>query len=183
MNIFIFGLLVLILGIAGCTKNSTTKSPSPNHLGDRSGKDVLVIAPVKFAENSEVRDAVRVECQLLTKLPEFIKRAAQSQYTTIDLQESKAKNADILIIEIVDLPQFKKNIWLGRGGQWLDIKGSLSRPGQKMVSFTAMRTSMGGFMGAFKGTCVLLGRCTKTLGADVAGWLKNPLDKARLGDQ
>ncbi len=41
---------------------------------------------------------------------------------------------------------------------------------------------MGGFMGAYKGTCALLGRCTKTLGKDIAEWLKNPVNNATLGD-
>ena len=182
MYMFKFCLVILILGASGCTKNIIIKAPSSNNLGESSGKNILVIAPVKFAETLEVRDAVRVECQLLTKLSEFIKRAAHSQYETIDLQGSITKNTDILLIEIIDLPKYKKNIWIGQGGQWVGVKGDLIRQGQKKVSFTALRTSMGGFMGAYKATCSLLGRCTKTLGEDIARWLKNPLDNAQLGD-
>jgi hypothetical protein len=183
MNAFNFSVIVFVFALSGCTKTNTTIPASTKNIRGNSSANVLYIVPVKFTENLKVRDAVRVECQLLTKLSEFIKRAAKPQYSSIELQESKAKNIDVLTVEIVDLPNFKKNIWIGRGGQWVGVKGSLSRQGQKTVSFTAMRSSMGGFLGAYKGTCALLGRCTKTLGADIAGWLKNPLDNAQLGDQ
>jgi hypothetical protein len=118
----------------------------------------------------------------LTKLPAFIQSYANGQYAAINLQAANSRKADFLKIEIVDLPQYKKNLWAGRGGQWVTVKGTLSRRGKKTVSFKASRASMGGFMGAYKGTCALLGRCTKTLGKDIAAWLKNPVDKATLGD-
>lgn len=129
-----------------------------------------------------MRDAVRNECQLLTKLPGFVQTFAQDQYAAIDIAAKRSAEADYLEVQIVDLPRQKKNAWAGRGGQWVGIKGSLLRKGKKTVSFTASRSSMGGFMGAYKGTCALLGRCTKTLGKDIAGWLKNPVDGAQLGD-
>ncbi|WP_221894969.1 hypothetical protein [Bathymodiolus japonicus methanotrophic gill symbiont] len=52
------------------------------------------------------------------------------------------------------------------------------RKGKKTRTFTANR----GFMGAYKGTCALLGRCTKALGKDIAEWLNNPVGGASLGD-
>ncbi len=176
--------LFLMLFIVACAGNKTSEVPESNELTSSAGTGTgtLNIAPVIFAKDLEVRQAVRNECQLLTKLPAFIQSYANGQYAAINLQAANSRKADFLKIEIVDLPQYKKNVWAGRGGQWVTVKGTLSRRGKKTVSFKASRASMGGFMGAYKGTCALLGRCTKTLGKDIAAWLKNPVDKATLGD-
>lgn len=188
MKLFKLLVLLLPLFIVGCAKNTASEAPTPSaekapeEVVTYTGTGTLDIAPVIFAKDLKVRDAVRNECQLLTKLPTFIQSYGHDQYAAINLQAKKSKKADFLKIEINDLPQHKKNLWTGRSGQWVGIKGSLIRKGKKTVSFEATRGSMGGFMGAYKGTCALLGRCTKTLGKDIAEWLKNPVDGAELGD-
>ena len=40
----------------------------------------------------------------------------------------------------------------------------------------------GGAFGGFKGTCSILGRCIKAIGADIAKWLANPTMDAMLGN-
>ena len=175
--------ILLMLFLVACASNEPNDSPSiGKDTVSYSGTGVLKIAPVVFAKDLKVRDAVRNECQLLTKLPGFVQSYAQDQYASIDLDAQRSNSADFLEIEIVDLPKYNKNVWAGRGGQWVTVKGSLLRKGKKTLSFTANRGSMGGFMGAYKGTCALLGRCTKALGSDIAEWLKNPVDGATLGD-
>jgi len=185
MKLFKLLILMLPLLIVACANNGTSEAPSVEQAAKAvsySGSGTLNIAPVTFAKDLKVREAVRKECQLLTKLPAFIQSYGHDQYAGINLQAKRSKKSDFLQIEIVDVPQHKKNAWAGRGGQWVGIKGSLLRKGKKTISFQASRASMGGFMGAYKGTCALLGRCTKTLGKDVAEWLKNPVDGATLGD-
>jgi len=174
--------LFLMLFIVACAGNKASETPEFEELVSSSGTGTLNIAPVIFTKGLEVREAVRNECQLLTKLPAFIQSYGNGQYAAINLQAKQSSKADFLTIEVVDLPQYKKNVWAGRGGQWVTVKGSLIRKGKETVSFKASRASMGGFMGGYKGTCALLGRCTKTLGKDIALWLKNPVDKATLGD-
>lgn len=169
--------------VVGCATNNTNDSPNlDQQLTQYTGTGTLKIAPVVFAKDLEVREAVRNECQLLTKLPDFVQSYAQDQYAAIDLDAKRSMSADFLQIEIVDLPKFSKNAWAGRGGQWVTVKGSLLRKNKRTISFKGNRASMGGFMGGYKGTCALLGRCTKALGKDIAEWLKNPVDGANLGD-
>ena len=175
--------LLLMLLVTACANNSPSDAPGiEKEVVSYTGTGTLNIAPVIFAKGLQVREAVRKECQLLTKLPGFVQSNAQDQYAGIHLQAKRSTESDFLEIKIVDLPQYKKNAWAGRSGQWVGVKGSLLRKGKKTVSFQASRASMGGFMGAYKGTCSLLGRCTKTLGKDIAEWLKNPVDGAVLGD-
>ena len=183
MNRFKLLPLLLVLFVAACANNSSSDAPSvEKEVVSYTGTGTLDIAPVIFAKDLKVREAVRKECQLLTKLPGFVQSYAQGQYAAINLASKRSTKSDFLKIEIVDVPQYKKNAWAGRSGQWVSVKGSLLRKGKKTVSFEASRASMGGFMGAYKGTCALLGRCTKTLGKDIAEWLKNPVDGATLGD-
>ncbi len=183
MKLFKFFPLLLILLVSACANNSSTENLTASQQSvSYSGTGTLKVAPVVYAKGLEVREAVRNECQLLTKLPEFVQSYAQDQYAAIDLDATRSTASDYLELEIVDLPHFKKNAWAGRSGQWVGVKGSLLRKGKKTVSFTGNRASMGGFMGGYKGTCSLLGRCTKALGKDIAEWLKNPVDGATLGD-
>ncbi|GAW87874.1 conserved hypothetical protein [Bathymodiolus platifrons methanotrophic gill symbiont] len=177
--------ILLSLFIVSCANNNPSGAPSVENEAKPvaySGIGTLKIAPVIFAKDLQVREAVRKECQLLTKLPGFVQSYAQDQYAGIDLDAKRSTKSDYLKIEITDLPKYKKNAWAGRGGQWVTVKGALLRKRKKTMTFTANRGSMGGFMGAYKGTCALLGGCTKTLGNDIAEWLKNPVDGATLGD-
>ena len=185
MNKFKLLVFLLPLFVMSCANNSPSDAPNLENevkVVTYTGTGILNIAPVIFAKDLKVRDAVRKECQLLTKLPGFVQSYAQDQYAGIDLNAKRVRTSDFLKIEIIDLPKYNKNAWAGRGGQWVTVKGFLLRKGKKTISFEANRASMGGFMGAYKGTCSLLGRCTKTLGKDIAEWLKKPIDGAVLGD-
>jgi hypothetical protein len=47
---------------------------------------------------------------------------------------------------------------------------------------TARRVSRGGAFGGFKGSCDVLERVVTAIGNDLAEWLANPTDEAKLGD-
>ena len=64
------------------------------------------------------------------------------------------------------------------GPKWMSVKGELFDNGKQIGSFRAKRLSTGGAFGGFKGTCAIIGRCSKTLGSDIAGWLGSPTPNA-----
>ena len=68
------------------------------------------------------------------------------------------------------------------GPKWMSVKGELYDRGKQIGSFRAKRYSTGGAFGAFKGSCAIIGRCTKAIGQDIAGWLGAPTQNAQLGD-
>lgn len=180
-----FKLLPLLLPffLLACASNQAKETAVVvGQAASFTGTGRLNIAPVNFAKGMMVRQAVRDECQLPAKLARFIQNNAGEQYAVINLQAKESTKSDFLQIEIVDLPLHSKRVMLGRDRQWVGVKGWLIKNGKKTASFTASRTSMGGFMGAYKGTCAVLGRCTKALGHDIAIWLKNPVDGAYIGD-
>lgn len=187
MKLFKLTLIFLtLLIISACSSNKTqihNDITQENIITSASNGATLSIKPVIYTKNLELRDTVKKECQLLTKLPTFIKNYAAKQYGTINLESKNSKSGDFLVLEISGISNAKKNIWTGQGvGQWVTVKGTLLRNGKNIASFKANRATTGGFMGGYKGTCALLGRCTKTLGKDIAAWLKKPVNNAQLGD-
>jgi hypothetical protein len=62
------------------------------------------------------------------------------------------------------------------------VSGTLYENGQKIASFKARRKSMGGAFAGYKGSCSVLGRTIDTMAEDIAGWLKAPVDGAKMGD-
>jgi len=176
-------MVVFILFLSACAQNTKQVSNEPDVAIPTTGVGSLSISPVTFEEHLQLRDAVKNECQLLTKLPGFVKSYANSQYADITTESAKTKSGDHLFIQIVEITNSKKNLWTGQGvGQYIGVEGYLMKKGKKVASFKGRRATTGGFMGGYKGTCALLGRCTKALGKDIAVWLKNPVDNARLGD-
>ena len=65
---------------------------------------------------------------------------------------------------------------------WMTVIGTLRERGRVVGSFRAKRYTTGGAFAAFKGTCSIIGRCTKAIGKDIAAWLENPGMDSKLGD-
>ncbi len=146
----------------------------------KNGK-TLVILPVAFKSGIRMHDAIRNECMLPEKLSGFIRDNALSHYENIVVDGSgKPRGADVLAIEITDLRGPKGGGW--SGPKYVTVQGSLKRNGRVIGDFQGKRTSMGGAFGVFKRTCDILGRCTKTLGADISTWLQNPGKNSTIGE-
>jgi len=141
----------------------------------------LIIKPIGFSKDAEIRDAVKQECKLDSKLTQFIKENANGQYATI-VSDSTTGPADaqVLTVEIKEVLGTAGGAW--SGPKMVLIKGSLTGNGKVLGDFKARRYSGGGMFGGYKGTCAILGRCVKTLGKDVAEWLAHPTSQAGLGD-
>lgn len=140
------------------------------------GGPIKVAREISFAESSGVRDKVRDECKLQTRVS---KSLAQSS-TQVELVDDPGGSQDRLELTISEVNA-------GGGGAWsgpksMTVKGQLFQNGKPGPTFTASRYSGGGMFGGYKGTCSIVGRCAKTIGKDIAKWLENPTDDASLGD-
>ena len=135
---------------------------------------VALLKPIGFSENAVVREDVREQCQLQTKVPDYIAQAAkasphQIQYTA-DIDSAGPGRS--LTVEIVDVSEFG-NAFTGRQKS-MTVTGELREGGQVIGSFRARRQTMGGMFGGYKGNCSFLHRCAKSLGKDIVKWLNNP---------
>jgi hypothetical protein len=128
---------------------------------------------VPIAASAGASGAVQQECQLQTRLPDAIAKAA----TDVELVDAPNKSGRWLELEISEVH--------GPGGgpfsgpKWMAVTGKLHERGKVIGSFRAKRLSTGGFV---KGTCATLGGCATAIGRDVAAWLQAPTMNAELGD-
>jgi hypothetical protein len=130
---------------------------------------------VPIAENVDVSQAVRNECQLGEKVSTFLAQSASNVTVSDD-----SKMGRYLRMEITEVVATGGGAW--SGPKWMTVKGTLLENDKAIASFRAKRYSTGGAFGGFKGTCSIIGRCTKAIAEDIAEWLKNPVDGAELGD-
>ncbi|MEQ8689876.1 MAG: hypothetical protein RIC89_03435 [Pseudomonadales bacterium] len=145
---------------------------SPALAADKIG----IPAVVPFSETTQVREAVRNECQLGEKVSSFVKRYGGRSIEFSDSPDS----GKYVVMEITEVHALGGGAY--SGPKWMEVTGSLLENGNEVASFRAKRFTTGGAFGGFKGTCAIIGRCTKAIGKDIADWLRDPVDGAELGD-
>lgn len=139
---------------------------------------VKVLRTIPFAEGSGASEKVKDECQLQTRVPEFL-----SKYSSdVELVEAggAANTGRVLKLSISQVIASGGGAY--SGSKMVTVEGTLLENGKAIGSFTATRHSGGGVFGGYKGTCSIVARCAKAIGRDIANWLENPEDGARLGD-
>jgi hypothetical protein len=140
-----------------------------------SAEPVGIPQVVPIADNVDMSSAVRNECQLGEKVSSFLAEFAPDVKVAEDTKQGR-----YLRMSITEVSAFGGGAW--SGPKWMTVTGTLVENDKPVASFRAKRYSTGGAFGGFKGTCSIIGRCTKAIAQDIAEWLKNPVDGARLGD-
>jgi hypothetical protein len=148
-----------------------------------SADPVRMVGQVPYAENAEIAENVRIECvQIQTQLAEFTQQFAERHGIRVELEDwVEAEDAGRILIVRIDDAVSMGNAFSGHR-KFTRISGELYQDGEKVAGFRARRNSGGGAFGGYKGSCSVLGRTVRTLGRDIANWLDNPRDGARLGD-
>lgn len=144
-----------------------------------AGESIKLLRKVGFAEGAFVRPEVRSECNLESRVPEWVQQFAQKRGIQVELVDALPDTGLVLQLEIADAIEMG-NAWTGRQ-KGLVIQGRLLENGQLKGDFRGRRMTSGGMFGGYKGTCSFLGRCAKTLGSDVAEWLQSPATSSNIG--
>ncbi len=145
-----------------------------------SGKTIYIRNITPYSRNNRIAENIKAECTINEQLAQFIKEYAEAQGLKVEYKNKPSRKDLFLDVKIVDA--------VSQGGafrghnKFTAIEGRLVKGNKSYGSFKAARISGGGFWGAYKGSCAVLGRTVKALGQDVAGWLYSPMDGARLGD-
>ena len=126
-----------------------------------AAETVKIQRSIPFATNAPVPAAVREQCALQTKVPEFIQQAAGNSVELVDGALDRRKGR-VLAMEITEVHAPGGGAF--SGPKWMSVTGELYDKGKQIGSFRAKRFSTGGAFGGFKGTCAIIGRCTKALG-------------------
>jgi hypothetical protein len=145
--------------------------------GAEQSGSIQVLRTIPFASESGVSQKVKDECQLETKVPQFLSSYSKS----VELVDGPLGPAGrVLELKITQVHAPGGGAW--SGAKSMTVKGTLRQDGEEIGNFIASRYSGGGAFGGYKGTCAIVGRCAKTIGKDIAAWLKNPGKDSRLGD-
>ena len=145
----------------------------------RAAEVVKIQRSIPFATTAQVPPKVRDSCQLQSKLSGFIAESAGSSVQVVDGPLPRGVGR-VLEMEITEVHAPGGGAF--SGPKWMTVKGELFDRGKSVGSFRAKRFTTGGAFGAFKGTCSIIGRCTKALGQDIAAWLAAPTANAEIGD-
>ncbi len=130
---------------------------------------VTVPSRIPIAKTATVRQPVREQCRIQTQIPEAIANSSAD----VQLVEGSAN----LALEITGV--HAPGGWIFSGPKWIEVKGTLTKGGQPL-SFRAKRFSA--FDPFAGGTCGILAKISRALGADIAAWLANPTPNAEIGD-
>ncbi len=164
------------------TKPVETVAKNLKKSGDLNidGKTIYIKGIIPYAANAPVAQNIKTECIIDQQLSEFIVKSAQASGLNVVVKNNIGKNDIELKVEIIDA--------VSRGGafrghnKYVTISGALVKGDKVYQSFKAARISGGGFWGAYKSSCAVLGRTVEALGRDTGVWLTSPMDGARLGD-
>ncbi len=146
------------------------------------GETLSLQRTAPYGKDLAVPSAIRFDCQLDTKIIDYIESFAGESFDKVVLVDNgEAVTAGkSLAVSITDLSGAGGGVW--SGPKHLAIEGTLWLDGKIIGTFTGRRVTSGGALGAYKGTCSLLARCARSLGKDVAVWLKSPSLGAKLGE-
>lgn len=147
-----------------------------------AGGSITISRQAAFDPNLRVPDAVRAECDLPNKVSKFVQEYSEKGFDKVTLADNVSANTQgkALALKITDVLGTAGGAWSGY--KQVTVEGTLWDNGKVIGTFKGTRHSGGGAFGGYKGTCAILGRCTKAIGKDVADWLQSPTMNARLGD-
>lgn len=144
--------------------------------------DISMLSNSPYEDEDEIRQNILQECTKLgSKLSSFTQSFAKKKGININLVDSlQGVEGKTLTVHMTDAVS-SGNAFIGHR-KFVEIEGTLWENGKKIASFKGQRSSGGGAFAGYKSSCSVLGRCVKTLGKDIARWLENPVDKARIGE-
>jgi len=170
--------LVAITFLTGCGSNNNSQVNTPNTIS--GAKTIYISNSARFAKNSRIAMNIKKECNLNHQMIDYLKvYGAKNDINFVSTSKLKSKK-NTLVITIDDAVS-SGNAFTGHR-KFVTISGKLKNDG-KTYSFKAARQSGGGFMGAYKSSCAVLGGAVKRLARDTAEWATFPDNGARLGDQ
>ncbi len=144
------------------------------------GKTVYIKTMIEFSPKSNVARNIKKECTLPKALADSIVKYSANSGVNVEFKNHIKPNELELKVQIEEAIS-AGNAVVGHN-KFVVISGKLVKGKTKYYSFDAARLSGGGYWGAYRSSCSVLGKIAKALGKDVANWLSNPYNNALMGD-
>ncbi len=126
---------------------------------------------IPFAEEADIREAVRNECKLEEKTATYLRKYLKKSGFVSD-SPNTGKYLDMKITHVR-----ATGGGMYSGPKWMEVIGTLNEEGKPGPSFRAKRFTTGGFR-----ACSAAARCAKAIAKDISKWARSPVDGAELGD-
>ena len=145
-------------------------------LGAVANDSLTIPSKAPYEKGAAVPEAVRAECGLEQKVPEYVKDAVGKNYQVKTANSVSGKTPG----KALDLTI--NGVLAPGGGPWsgpksVTVRGTLWENGKQIGNFTASRYTTKGH-----GTCSMLQRDAKEIASDIAKWLGSPGKDDKLGD-
>ena len=158
--------------------------PSPEAVADRT---VSIATLIPYAAKAEVRDSIRQDCGLSSKLSKLdVARSIRNGRPMLRVgnpnsEEARGapETAPFLDLRITDAIETSGGLLPTLS---LSIDGVLKQDGRVVGTFVGTRFARAGFIPFRRGECAILSEAVRLLAKDVVKWMKNPQLDARLGD-
>lgn len=150
--------------------------------GPAMAAEIRAQDPVPYAASSIIAENIKAECRIGAHLASALGSNAPRHGNTMvfSAEPPQTGSGRALTLELVEA-QSAGNAFSGHFKS-AAVRGELYQDGQKVATVMARRVSRGGAFAGFKGSCAVLDRTVNAIGEDLAKWLANPVDGARLGD-
>ncbi len=145
-----------------------------------NGKTVYIRPMASYSPRSRISSKIKTECTLPKALSDSIVQFSKNSGVNVKFKNNIRPNELELKIQIEDAVS-SGNAFIGHN-KFVDISGSIVKGKTVYYTFDAARRSGGGYFGAYRSSCSVLGRIAKALGKDISYWLSNPYDGAKMGD-
>jgi len=139
--------------------------------GAAQAASVRVPQRIEFAKGSNVRPAIQNDCGIQTLVPEAIAGSASN----VELVPGKKGDLELAITDA-----HGPGGGVFSGPKWVEVTGKLRRGSKVIGTFRAKRISTTDVFAG--GTCGILAKCARKVGADIGAWLQHPTMGAKLGD-
>ena len=144
---------------------------------------VVIADQAPFSNKDIINTAIVNECDLPHRVTEQLSAGlAKNGIEGKVVADPKPGSGDNVLLVEIAAAESAGNAFTGHRKS-VTVTGKLYQKGKQVATFVDNRVSGGGAFGGYKGSCAVLGRCTVTIGEDIARWLKSPVDGAKLGDQ
>lgn len=152
------------------------------------GGAVTIMKVAVYSPSARPTEAVRKECQLDTKVPNYIGSYAKRHFDQVAFADSVSPTTPGKVMTAKITHILAPGGGAYSGPKALSIEGVLRDNGKVIGTFTARRQVLAYVrpgvvvIGAGASTCGLMDKVAKELGKDVAQWLQAPSMNSKLGD-
>jgi len=168
--------LVVSLFVVGC--GGSKPSAPAKSVVSANAKTVYISS--KAVYKGPIAPNIKSECTIDSQVMTWIQKYGATHNINVVINGKPKAHDTVLKIYIIDAMS-AGNAGMGHN-KYVTISGKLYKGKKLKATFKAARRSGGGYFGAYRSSCSVLGSCAKTLGRDTAAWLANPVNKSKLGD-